>query len=137
MKLLLDTNIVVDVISKREGYSDSLQVMKYCETDHAQGYISVTTVTDVMYILRKHASPDIVRDSVQTLLSILDVADVRKSDIIAAFLSGMKDFEDAVLASCARRIKADYIVTRNFKDFAKSSVPAILPSDILKLLRTI
>jgi hypothetical protein len=47
----------------------------------------------------------------------------------------MKDFEDAVQSSCARRVKADYIITRNVKDFEKSPVPAILPSEALELLR--
>jgi hypothetical protein len=45
------------------------------------------------------------------------------------------DFEDAVQASCAARVKADYIVTRNVGDFEKSLIPAILPADMLKLLQ--
>jgi hypothetical protein len=79
--------------------------------------------------------PEGVRDAVQTLLTVVDVAGVFKSDITAAFCSEMKDFEDAVQSSCAGRIKADYIVTHNFKDFVKSSVPPILLGDMLKLLQ--
>ena len=135
MRFLLDTNIVVDIISKREGYEDSLQILKYCEINRAKGFVSAATVTDVMYILRKHIAPEAVRDAVQTLLFIIDVADVLKSDIQSAFLSDMKDFEDAVQSSCAGRIKADYIVTRNIKDYKKSTVPAISPAEALKLLK--
>ena len=134
MKFLLDTNIIVDIISKRDGYLDSLEIFKFCETGHVDGFVSATTVTDVIYILRKYISPDAVRESVRTLLMIVDVADVLKSDISSAFLSEMKDYEDAVQVSCAKRIKADYIVTHNLKDFDGSAVSVISPSYAVKLL---
>ena len=135
MKLMLDTNIVVDIISRREGYEDSLRLLKHCELGNVSGFVSAITVTDVMYILRKYISPSFVREAVQTLLLIVDVSNILKSDIISAFLSDMKDYEDAVQASCAERMRADYIVTRNLKDFELSAVPAILPSKALKLIR--
>jgi len=134
MRLMLDTNIVVDILSKRGGYEDSLQLFKYCELGQVDGFISAITVTDVMYILRKHISPSLVREAVQTLLLIVDVANVLKSDISSAFLSDMKDYEDAVQAACAQRMKADYIVTRNLKDFEKSAVPAISPNEALNII---
>jgi len=134
MRLLLDTNVIVDIVSERTGYQESLQLLKYCETWRAEGFVSAVTITDVMYILRKHISPDAVRNAVQTLLLVVDVVDVLKTDITAAFASGMKDFEDAVQASCAGRIKADYIVTRNISDFSNSIVPAISPADALKII---
>jgi predicted nucleic acid-binding protein len=134
MRLLLDTNIVIDVLSKREGYADSLAVLRYCEIGRAEGYVSATTVTDVMYIMRKRVGPGALREAVRTLLTIVDVAGVLKGDIHAAFSGAMTDFEDAVQASCAARMKADCIVTRNIKDFEQSPVSAALPQDILKLL---
>jgi predicted nucleic acid-binding protein len=118
----------------RDGYDESLQILKYCETNHIKGFVSTVTITDVMYILRKHISPNAVRNAVQTLLIVVDVADVIKSDITAAFSSDMKDSEDAVQAACASRIKADYVVTRNIDDFKKSTVQAISPTDLLKTL---
>jgi predicted nucleic acid-binding protein len=134
MRVLLDTNIIVDIISKRSGYEDSLQIFKYCELGVIEGFVSATTVTDVMYILRKHIAPSDVRDAVQTLLLIVDVASVLKSDISSAFLSEMKDFEDAVQSSCAVRIKADYIITHNLTDFVKSTIAAIPPCKALELI---
>ena len=130
----MDTNIVVDIISKRADYENSLQLIKYCELGIVEGFVSATTVTDVMFILRKHLTPSEVRDAVQTLLLIVEVESVLKSDITSAFSSDMNDFEDAVQSSCAQRIKADYIVTRNLKDFVKSIVPGISPADVLKLI---
>ncbi|MDR1020808.1 MAG: PIN domain-containing protein [Synergistaceae bacterium] len=135
MKLLLDTNIVVDILSGRDGYADSLGVLKYCEVKRAEGFVSAITVTDVMYILRKLSVLGGVRDAILTLTSIVDVADVSKADINGAFSCGMSDFEDAVQAMCAKRIGTDYIVTRNVKDFAGSPVQAILPDGLLRFLQ--
>lgn len=134
MKLLLDTNIIVDILSGRAGCAESLNVLRCCELGRAKGLISVSTVLDVMYILRKHISHGDVREAVRSLVAIVDVADVKRNDISGAFESDMTDFEDAVQALCAKRNKADYIVTRNIGDYQMSPVPAILPSDILKLL---
>jgi len=134
MKFMLDTNIIIDVLSQRDGYRESLQLVKYCELGVAEGFVSVITVTDVMYILRKHIDPILVREAIQTLLLIVDVASVSKNDIIAGFNSEMKDYEDAVQVSCAERMKADYIVTRNVKDFEKSPVPAILPGTAINII---
>jgi predicted nucleic acid-binding protein len=134
MKILLDTNIIVDVLSKRDGCEDSVRLIKYCELARVQGFVSATSVTDIMYILRKYIEPTLVHEAVQTLLFIIDVADVLKSDIQAAFLSDIKDYEDAVQACCAVRIKADYIVTRDIKDFKNSIIPAISAQEALKIM---
>jgi predicted nucleic acid-binding protein len=135
MKLLLDTNIVVDVLSRRSGYLDSLKVLRCCEAKKADGFVSAVTVTDVMYILRKHMKPEDMRGALLTFVSIVDIADVAKSDIREAFSCGMRDFEDAVQAMCAKRIRADRIVTRNVKDFEGSPVRAVLPADVLALMK--
>jgi predicted nucleic acid-binding protein len=134
MKIMLDTNIIVDILSKRDGYEESLQLIKCCEVRVIDGFITVSSVMDIMYILRKHIDPRHVRETVQTLLLVVDVASVHKSDITSAFLSKIKDYEDAVQSICAERMKADYIVTRNIKDYAQSVVPAILPSHALSII---
>ncbi|MDR2183842.1 MAG: PIN domain-containing protein [Clostridiales bacterium] len=132
MKILLDTNIAMDIITKREGYEDSLMLLRHCELGNLNGFVSALTISDLMYILRKHIAPNEVNNAVQTLLVIVDILDVLKSDVMYAFSSGIKDFEDAVQMSCASRINADYIVTKNIKDFVSGAVPAVLPINILK-----
>jgi predicted nucleic acid-binding protein len=134
MKLLLDTNIIVDVLSRRDGYEASLKVLKCCEARRVDGWVSAVTITDVMYILRKYITSSNVRDALLTLLSVVRVADVLEIDIRAAFSCAMKDFEDAVQTACARRIGVDYIVTRNLKDFGASPVSVVSPTDVLKFL---
>jgi predicted nucleic acid-binding protein len=131
MRLFLDTNIVIDILSLREGYDESLRVLRYCLQKHIECYISTVTVTNAVYILRKLITPGTERDVLYAFTLYVNVAAVNSFDIAAAFLSPMKDYEDAVQAICAKRINADYIVTRNIKDFRESPVTAILPGDLL------
>jgi len=134
MTLLLDTNIIMDILTMREGYEDSLRVMKLCEVKMISGVVSATTVTDVIYILRKYMPTEDARKAVQTLLSVVDVVGTLKNDILTAFTSNVPDYEDAIQESCAARINADYIVTRSTRHFHNSKVPVLLPGDIPGLL---
>lgn len=135
MKIQLDTNIIMDILTERDGYANSLQVLRYCETKMAEGYVSAITITDVMYIMRKYRTADETREAVQVLLTILAIAGITSSDISGAFSCGVDDYEDAVQALCAKRSGASYIVTRNIKDFVNSPIPAVTPEDILPILR--
>jgi predicted nucleic acid-binding protein len=133
VKVFFDTNIIIDIIAKRPGYMEARELFTYCETRRLTGFMSAVTVTDVMYILRKDNDCGIVRIALQTMMQILKVTVVKKSDLAFAFASAMPDFEDAVQASCAKRSRAKYIITRNTKDFANSPIPALTPTDFLKL----
>ena len=133
MKLLLDTNVIIDVISKREGHAYSLIVMQYCE-HYANGMVLASAITDIIYILRKFVAPETVRDSLQTLLKIVDIVDVTKNDIHAAFASPLRDYEDALQVVCAVRMEVDYIITNNTRDFRDSSVAVMTPQEFSVLI---
>lgn len=133
MKLLIDTNIILDVLMKRTNfYESSSHVLKFCEVKKAEGFVSAASVTDIHYLLRKATPPEQTRETIKTLLAIIDVASVTKADIQNAFSYNMNDYEDAVQAACAKRIGAEYIVTRNAKDFVSSPVKAIAPDVFIK-----
>ena len=89
----------------------------------------VSAATDIAYILRKSGD---VKDKLLKLSYMINLTDVTADDFNEAVKSGMPDFEDALLAACAKRNKADCLVTRNAKDFAKSPVRAITPKQFLK-----
>lgn len=134
MKVLIDTNVIIDVLAKREPFlSASAQILRFSETMKIAGFISANSVTDIVYILRKYI-PDnsSLNLTIQNLLSIVDVADILKSDILRAFELNFSDYEDALQARCAKRIKANYIITRNPSDFINSPVPTLSPESFLK-----
>ena len=132
MVLLIDTNIVLDVLLNRSEFvKDSSMVWKLCETDKATGYVSALTFANLVYIMRKQLTPDKIEEVYQKLSLIFRFADLSVSDLAHAAELNWKDFEDAVQSVTAERIHADYIITRNVRDFAQSKVVAFTPSELL------
>ncbi len=135
MRLLIDANIVLDVLQKREPYyAGSAKVWKLCETDQAEGFITTLTFANLMYIMRKELSPETIEDVLRKLSLIFKIADFKESDVRDAVESKWDDFEDSVQAVIAYRIDADYIITRNVKDFKQSKVMAFTPTEFLARL---
>ena len=133
MKVLIDTNVVLDVLCKREGfYEDAARIMKYCEVNKITGVISALTIPNIVYIMRKELDAQKTRDVIEKLQLVFTVADLKADDIKKALSMDFKDFEDALQSACASRIKADYIITRNIRDFVNSKVAAIKPTELLE-----
>lgn len=130
MRVLLDTNVIIDFYEERPQFVEAAQqTLLKCAEGKCTGLLCASSVTDIYFILRKSLGKEAALECINKLLLILEVADVGKSDLSKAAASGMPDFEDAVVAHSAKRAKADYIVTRNGVDFKGSPVPAILPTD--------
>ncbi len=132
MVLLIDANIVLDVLQNREGFvKESAMIWKLCETEQAKGYISTLSFANIMYILRKELTPDKIEEVYHKLCLIFEFADFSSSILAKAVEMNWKDFEDAVQSATAEQIHADYIVTRNVRDFTRSKVVAFTPTELL------
>ena len=132
MKVLIDTNIILDVLCKRpDFYEDSAKIFKLCEVKKISGVISALSIPNIMYILRKELDADKTREILDSLMLIFSVADLKADDLKKAADMRFKDYEDAIQSACATRIKANYIVTRYIKDFSESKVTAIKPAELL------
>ena len=136
MKLLIDTNIILDALMAREPWAKSAQkILLAIAEEKAEGYITASTFTDLYYLLHKY-----LQDNEQTkqallgLVASVNILDVTGTDCEKAFELPMSDYEDALLAYCANRHKAGHIVTRNEKHFEGSPVPAISPENLLRML---
>jgi len=93
--------------------------------------ITANSLTDLHYLLKKYLKNNEQINTLKSLIEILDIVDITKNDCLKAFDLPMEDFEDALLAYCAKRAKAEYIITRNIKDFLNSPVNPITPEDFL------
>ena len=132
MVLLIDANIILDVLLNRPDYvKDSAMIWKLCETEQMKGYVSTLTFANLVYIMRKQLDPEKIEDVFHMLNLIFEFADFSVSDLTHAADLNWKDFEDAVQSVTAERIHADYIITRNVRDFSKSRVMAFTPSELL------
>lgn len=133
MKVLIDTNVILDVLTKREPHVQlSSQFLRLCGTK-VTGFITASQTTDIFYMLRRYGTDaQSAKDILKMLTDNVKVLDIINADVQNALNSEMTDYEDALLACCAKRQKADYIVTRNDKDFKKSEIPVLTPSDFLE-----
>ena len=132
MVLLIDANIILDVLLNRPDYvKDSAMIWKLCETEQMKGYVSTLTFANLVYIMRKQLDPEKIEDVFHKLNLIFEFADFSVSDLTHAADLNWKDFEDVVQSVIAERIHADYIITRNVRDFSKSRVMAFTPPELL------
>ena len=135
MKILVDTNVILDVLCDRKAVvADSLKVFKYCEANIITGYISALSIPNIMYIMRRELDAESAKKILNSFNTIFLIADLRETDLQKAAYLSFNNYEDAVQSAGASRIKADYIVTRNTKDFKTSAVPAITPAELFKLI---
>lgn len=138
MKVLFDTNVILDVLLNRQPFAPvAVQLFADVEYQKIQGYISVTTVTTIFYLATKTLGTANARLQLKQLLSLFQVAEVNQQLLQNALMTGFSDFEDAVLAEAARLAKLDVIVTRNIKDFKLASLPVYLPEELAAMLVTL
>lgn len=130
MKILI---ILVDYISEREPFFDNArEILSLCKTSRLKACIAAHSVTNIFYILRREIPENERRKILKYLCKLLTVVSVNKSRLITALdNSDFKDMEDCLQVECAKTFRADYIVTRNIKDFEKSTVPAVTPEEFL------
>jgi len=134
MKVLIDTNIIIDILGKNEKFFDnSYKIILLGLEGEIETIMSASAVTDVYYILRKYINdPVILREKIFILSNYVKICKATSEDITKAVLLFIPDFEDSVIAAIAKREKADYIISRNETDFENSPVPAISPKEFIK-----
>ena len=137
MKLLIDSNVVLDVLLNRtQFYGDSSMIMKMCETNLVEGVVSSLTIANLVYVMRRELNAEKTAEVLNTLSLIFHIADLTAEDVKKAAELKWDDYEDALQAITAKRICADYIATRNIKDFKNSETPALPPSKLLDIVTT-
>lgn len=136
MKILVDTNIIIDALTGREPFRESAeQIFMLAANQIEDMYITAGSATDIYYLVRKHLhNTEQSKNTMSKLYQLFGILDVTANDCQDALLLDMKDYEDAVISCCAKRNQMDYIVTRNVKDYEHSKVKVLLPEDLLKLV---
>jgi len=133
MKLLIDTNVILDALMNRGTWASSAHslLVKIAE-ETVEGYVTANTITDLYYLLRKYfQDKSKAKQVLMDLTESIKILDVNSKDCERAFTLDVSDFEDALIISCAVRHNIDYIVTRNLVDFKNSLVKSIETSAIL------
>ena len=131
MKVVFDTNIVLDVLLIREPYAQmSINLFDAVVSKEIEGYLCATTVTTIDYLVAKRQDKQRARELVRRLLELFSVTEVNQAVLAGAVNSDFSDFEDAVLYQASCFAGVDSIVTRNGKDFKSALLPIFNPDEL-------
>lgn len=132
MKLFFDTNVILDILLKREPhYAASARIFSLVLSGRYEAYASVLTFSNIYYVLVKSLGHDRAVKNMQKIASFVEMLGVTPDAAKRAFTSGLPDYEDAVQYLCAKEHKMDCIVTRNKADFAKATLEILTPEEVL------
>lgn len=135
MKVLVDTNIILDFLLEREPFfTDADTLIQTIRADQIQGYLTATTLTDIFYIARKPKGVQIAKQYISDLLALMRICPVNRRILNVAISSNLPDFEDAVQLACAMALNLDAIVTRDTQGFAGATLPILSAGEVLQLL---
>lgn len=130
-KLFLDTNIVVDLLDRREPFChDAVKLFTMAYHKQVQLIVSPITYATASFLLHKHG-PEGVRNLLSNFRQLSRVATANERTIDDSLASRFKDFEDAMQYYTALKAKADFIITRNGKDFTHSKLPVMTAGEYL------
>ncbi len=133
MKILVDTNIVLDVMLKREPfYKSSLEILGLTKRDDVEEYVSASAITDIYYLAyRQLRDKEVVKKLMKKLLTVVSVASVSEQEIENALSLEWNDFEDSVQYSVAFVQEMEGIVTRNPNDYKEAKIKIWKPEELL------
>ncbi len=136
MRILIDTNVVLDVLMARRPHVDhALAVFALVDSGRVRGVLGATTITTVFYLAAKGVGVPRARAHVRSLLDLFDVAAVDRAVLVAALDAGFDDFEDGVLHEAGVVTGVDAVVSRDGTGFAAASLPVFTPSAFLAAVR--
>ncbi|WP_295792849.1 PIN domain-containing protein [Mucilaginibacter sp.] len=136
-RIFMDTNVVIDFLANRQPFAlDSAKLFDIALDGKAKIFISAVSYNNIYYILRQSVPGATTIKLLEELADMTEITDVTDSVIRQSLKSDFKDYEDAIQYYCALSIpKLDFIVTRNTRDFKKSKLPVLTPSEALAALK--
>jgi predicted nucleic acid-binding protein len=114
VKILLDTNVVLDAIANREPFCKEAQsIINLILDNKVEGFITANSVTDIFYIAKKYMNQDNLRNTMRSLFSVFTIIDVLSADCRNALDFPLEDYEDALLVVCSSKVQIEHIITRD------------------------
>jgi len=133
--ILVDLNVIVDVVQHRQPfYEESARVLDAIVREQATGWLAAHSITTLFYVINRLRNRQTAVVAINSLLEVFTVATVDDQVIRKALSWGWPDFEDAVQMAAATNAGADYLITRNPRDFQSEIIPVVQPAAFLALL---
>ncbi len=131
MRILIDTNVVLDFLLDRQPFAeDAAKVFEKIDAGQVEGFIAATTITNIYYIVRKAGGAVAALGAIVQILTDLHICAVDKEILEQAIALNFKDFEDAVQCACGIAHGVDAIVTRDASGFTKAGILVIAPGEL-------
>lgn len=119
-------------MQRQPFFSSAVEILKLSDSGEIESFISSNSITYIFYVLRKFFHDiDDRKQAVRHIMQIVNIVSVTKTDIFKSFELNFTDFEDALQTQCAKKIKADFIVIRNEKDFRDPTINVISPEKFI------
>lgn len=136
MKVLIDTNIVLDALTSRTPWNEYAEkIFLMAANNIIDMCITASSATDIYYLIRKylHSTED-ARQIMGKLYSLVEILEVKGEDLIDALASPIVDYEDAVVEQVAKRSDMECIVTRNQKDYKAGIIQTYSPESFIRFM---
>jgi predicted nucleic acid-binding protein len=135
MRVLLDTNVVLDVLLNRDPWvQDSAAVWQASDQGRIVGHVVASTITTVFYVARRLADLQTARFAVRTCLEAFEIVAVGREALELAEKLPGSDFEDGLQVACASLEGLEVIVTRDKSGFHAANIPVFAPPELLTRL---
>ena len=136
MKILIDTNVIIDALTSREPWNESAEkIFIMAANNIVDMYITASSTTDIYYLVRKHLhNAETARQVMGKLYSLVGILEVKEEDCVDALVLSITDYEDAVVEQVARRSSVECIVSRNQKDNELWLAKVFLPDDFIQFM---
>ena len=137
MKVFIDTNIAIDALrSNPEFEADAKRVFQLIWQGKITPYMCVNSLTDIFYIIKKVQGANNAKNTIANLITAVNITPLNANDCKNALALPINDFEDAIIAVCAKKINADCIVSRDELFIkAETDVEIVTPSQLFEKLK--
>jgi predicted nucleic acid-binding protein len=134
-RVLIDTNVVLDVLLKRDPwYRSGARIWQAAEEGEIQAFLTASSLTDIHYVARRVAGIERARKSVELCLHAFNIASVDRGVLEVAFRLSGSDFEDDVQLACVKAERLDGIVSRDTAGFQGAGCLVWEPADFVRCL---
>jgi predicted nucleic acid-binding protein len=131
LKIVFDTNIILDVLLNREPFVElSANLLSTVENKKIEGYLCATTITTLDYLISKETNRNKAKIEMRKLLNLFKISEVNSKVLELSINSEFKDFEDAVQYYSGECSRVNGLVTRNTKDYKQAKLPIYTPDEL-------
>ena len=134
MKILIDTNVALDILLKRPDFSNAKFIYSLAEKNEISCFITASAITDIFFLSKGDLGKKPAIEAMKELLQVFKPATVTDSFIYQALYLGWNDFEDSVQYVVGESLEVAYIVSRNTDDYKAGSIPAVSPQEFITLI---